>query len=243
MLRNISNGWTLDDRRDYFGWFNAAAAHRGGASFGGFLNNIRDAAIAKLTASEKRGLANLLAEKPQPRDPVEAKARPFVKKWTADDLLPEIDAGLGRRDFDQGRKMFAIASCFKCHRFAGEGGAVGPDLTAIGTRFSWRDVLDSVLDPSKTVSDQYQSTMFQLEDGRVITGRVVNLSNNSLRVMTDMLDPGNLAIVSREQIEIQKPSPTSQMPEGLLDTLTKEEILDLLAYLRSGGDPEHELFR
>ena len=243
VLRNVRSDWKLDNRRAYFGWFNAAAAHRGGASFGGFLSNIRDAAIARLTEEEKQALAKLLADKPQPRDPVAAKSRPFVKKWTADDLLPDVDAGLGGRNFANGRKMFAAASCFKCHRFVGEGGSVGPDLTAVGTRFSWRDLLDSVVDPNKTVSDQYQSTMFLLEDGRVVTGRVVNLSNNSLRVMTDMLDPGNLAIVNRDEIEVQKPSPTSQMPEGLLDTLTKEEILDLLAYLRAGGDPAHEFFQ
>lgn len=243
VLRNVKTGWTIDDRRAYFRWFNAAAAHRGGASFGGFLRNIRDAAIANLTAKEKKELAKLLAEKPKPRDPVAAKSRPFVKKWTAEDLLPEIDAGLDGRNFVRGRSMFAAASCFKCHRFDGQGGAVGPDLTAVGTRFSWRDLLDSVIHPSKTISDQYQSTMYLLEDGRVVTGRVVNLNKNTLRIMTDMLDPGNLTIINREQIEVQKPSPTSQMPEGLLDTLSKQEILDLLAYLRSGGNPDHEFFR
>jgi len=243
VLRNVKKGWTLADRREYFAWFNAAAAHRGGASFGGFLNNIRNEAIANLTPLEKQELAKVLADKPKPRDPVAAKARPFVKKWTTDHLLPEIDAGLSGRDFARGQEMFAAASCFKCHRFAGQGGAVGPDLTALETRFTWRDVLDSIIHPNKTISDQYQSTMFLLDNGRVVNGRVVNLNKNTLRIMTDMLDPGNLTIVNREQIEEQRPSPTSQMPEGLLDTLSKEEILDLLAYLRSGGDPDHELFR
>ncbi len=85
--------------------------------------------------------------------------------------------------------------------------------------------------------------MFQMDDGRIVTGRVVNLNGDQFLVMTDMLDPGKLTGLKRGQIEAMKPSPSSMMPEGLLDTLSQEEILDLIAYLRSGGDAEHEAFK
>lgn len=141
------------------------------------------------------------------------------------------------RDFENGKKMFALTQCYKCHRFDGVGGVVGPDLSAVGRRFSQKDLLESLIAPSRVVSDQYQASIFQLEDGRVVTGRVVNLNGKNYMVQEDMLNPGKLTNVPVDQIEAQKPSEVSMMPSGLLDTLTKDDIRDLLAYLRSGGDP------
>jgi putative heme-binding domain-containing protein len=236
-LRTLASGWTLDQRREYFKWFTEAAGHRGGASFGGFLNNIRNEAIERLSAEEKQALKATLEAKPKPVDPeAELKARPFVKKWEVDPLVAAVTEDEGKRDMNRGRQLFAAANCFKCHRFAGEGGASGPDLTTVGRRFNTRDLVEAVVDPSKVVSDQYQSNIFILDDGRTVTGRVVNLSGGDLRVMTNMLDPGNLTGVKRASVEEMLISPTSMMPTGLLDTFTQDEILDLLAYLRSGGD-------
>ncbi|MCH7729572.1 MAG: hypothetical protein IH991_24305 [Planctomycetes bacterium] len=112
-----------------------------------------------------------------------------------------------------------------------------------GEGLNSRDLLDSLIHPSKTVSDQYQTTAFLLEDGRSIIGRVVNLSGNTLLVSANMLDPGKLTSINRDEIEAMRPSKVSQMPDGLLNILAKNEILDLLAYLRSGGDPGHSAFR
>ena len=95
-----------------------------------------------------------------------------------------------------------------------------------------------MLDPNKTISDQYQAVMIATVDGRVITGRIVNLSGNSMNVMTNMLDPNAQVGVDRRMIEEIQPSPVSMMPEGLLDTLSEEEVLDLMAYLLSGDKTE-----
>ena len=139
--------------------------------------------------------------------------------------------------------MFAVAACFKCHRFAGEGGTIGPDLTGVGGRFNAQNLLESIIEPSKVISDQYASTMFILDDGRVVNGRVINLSGKNLMVLTDMTNPSDLASINRDSVEEMMPSKSSMMPTGLVDTLTKEEALDLLAYLRSGGNSKHELFK
>jgi putative heme-binding domain-containing protein len=129
--------------------------------------------------------------------------------------------------------MFAVGQCYKCHRIAGEGGSVGPDLTAAGRRFKIHDLLETLIVPSKEVSDQYQATIFQLEDGRTISGRIANLSGDRYMVQTDMLDPGNFTNINVKQIEAMKPSTVSMMPTGLLDTMNRDDVLDLLAYLRS----------
>lgn len=233
-LRVLKLGWTDADRERYFDWFLQAAEHRGGASFTGFLRNIRDEAIANLSDREREALQELLARKPVAKAPdITTRQREFVRKWQLGDFELS-DTALHGRDLESGRRIFAEAVCFKCHRFQGEGGTVGPDLTAVAGRFSNRDLLESLLDPSKTVSDQYQATIFQLASGQTVVGRVVNLSGNRLSISENMLEPGKLTNIQRDEIEATKPSPTSLMPESLLDTFSREEILDLLAYLKSG---------
>ena len=141
------------------------------------------------------------------------------------------------------KKAKSAAACFKCHRFAGQGGIVGPDLTAAARRFNNKDLLDSMTLPSRTVSDQYQASTFVLANGKTIVGRVANLSGENIMVITNMLEPGKLTAVRRSEIDEVVPSKTSMMPEGLLDTLSKEEVLDLIAYLISAGDAKHEYFK
>lgn len=126
-----------------------------------------------------------------------------------------------------------MAQCYKCHQFAGSGGIVGPDLTGLSRRYTNQYLLETLIDPNKEISSQYQATLFELEDGRMITGRVANLNNNKYMVQEDMITPGKLTNVDRDAIMSSKPSSVSPMPEDLLDSFTQDEILDLLAYLRS----------
>ena len=236
-LRAMKSGWTLDQRRQYLEWFNKAASMRGGHSFGGFMSKIREEAIAAIPEKEAESLKDVIEAKPQSVDVIaELKKRPLVKEWTVADLLPAVEEKLHDRDFDNGKRVFAEATCFKCHRFNEEGGIVGPDLTAAGRRFNKLNLLEALVEPSKVISDQYQATVFITDDGRQIVGRVVNLSGNSYKVQEDMLNPGRLTNVNTNQIEDMEASPLSMMPKGLLDTFTEDEILDLIAYLRSGGD-------
>ena len=144
---------------------------------------------------------------------------------------PAVSAGLIERDYDRGRALFAAAKCFACHRCNDEGGGVGPDLTGVAGRFSTKDLLESIIVPSKTISDQYESVTIATSDGRVVTGRIVNLHGDNLMINPDMLDPNNMVNVPRSKIEDMKRSPVSMMPVGLLNTLHKDEILDLVAYL------------
>lgn len=242
-LRNLKRGWTQEQYERYFRWFVTSSSLRGGNSFGGFLKNIRDEAIANLSDEDKTALADVLAERPEPSEPViEASSRPFVKKWAVDDLLAEVEAGLSGRDFENGRRMFVATACYKCHRFAGSGGIVGPDLTAVGRRYNARTILESLIEPSKVISDQYEASVFVLDSGLQVIGRIVNLNADRIMVSENMLDPGNLTTVLRSEIDEQFVSNTSMMPEGLLNHLSRDEILDLVAYLQSGGDPTSGMF-
>jgi hypothetical protein len=86
------------------------------------------------------------------------------------------------------------------------------------------------------IPDQYQNTVFELVDGRVLVGRVVRKAAGRLGIQTDPFGE-ELVEVDRDQVSASKVSDTSPMPEGLLD------VLDLFAYLESGGDPSHSIYK
>lgn len=234
MLSDAKLGWTTPLRTKYFQWFLDAAKTKGGNSLGGYINNIRQQAVNGLSADEQGQLTGILNKKPETVDPyAQLKARPIVQQWKLDDLLPMQDDEFVNRDLENGKKLFALASCYKCHRISGQGGIVGPDLTPAGHRFNTKDLLETIVDPNKEISDQYEATIFQMADGKLITGRVANLNGDIYQIQEDMIDPGNFTRIKVSEIEDMKPSKVSMMPAGLLDTLTRDEILDLMAYLKS----------
>ncbi len=244
-LRVLDAGWTAELRKEYFSWFPKAAGYKGGNSFRGFINNIKKDAVAKLSDADKKEYEPLYDAKPAeaPQDPATVANRPHVKNWTLDELVSLVTpTALKGRDYDRGRNLFAATRCFACHRFADEGGGLGPDLSGVAGRFSARDLLESIVLPSKVISDQYEAVTIQTSDGRVVTGRIVNLNGDNLSISPDMFDPNKMIGVKRADIEEMAKSPVSMMPEGLLNTLNGDEVLDLMAYLLSRGDRKSAMF-
>ena len=234
-LSEATVGWTLDLHRDYFQTLLDNANSRGGNSFAGYVTNIRNHAISQLPENDAKKLSGLLARRPKnDEDPyAELKARPLVKEWTVAELIPADESKFEGRDLANGKKMFAVATCYKCHRINRDGGVVGPDLTAAGRRFGTKDLLEAIVEPSKAISDQYEAQKFLMEDGRAIVGRVINLAGSEYWVQPDMADPSKIVKIKFDEIEESASSTVSPMPNGLLDTLTEDEILDLLAYMKS----------
>jgi putative heme-binding domain-containing protein len=242
-LRMLRAGWTLPLRKQYFAWFLKAANYRGGMSFAGFLANIKKDAMATLTPQERTALAPILNAQPAATAALTPKPRPIVKQYKMEDLVPLLDTDLVKRDFDRGRRLFGEASCFTCHRFDNEGGAQGPDLTQAAGRFSARDLLESIVEPSKVISDQYVAHEIETRDGKQFYGRIVNHSGEDIIINTNMLDPGTTIKIDRRLIESMRESKVSMMPTGLIDTLKTDEVLDLMAYLLSRGDRSHAMFK
>ena len=150
--------------------------------------------------------------------------------------------GSAGRSFENGKRTFAAARCVVCHRFDGEGGATGPDLTNVAGRFSYRDLADSLINPSKVISDQYGASVIETGDGKVITGRVVGDDEKKITVQTDPEDATKIVEIAKDNIESKAASRVSLMPDKLLDTLSEQEVLDLIAYLMSRGNPEDPMF-
>jgi putative heme-binding domain-containing protein len=112
--------------------------------------------------------------------------------------------------------------------------AIGPELTHVAGRFSQFDLLDSILSPSKVVAENYRNVQIITTDGRQIVGRVViegDFRSEKLRIATDPLQPVVVVEISKREIDQVRETETSPMPQGLLDSFTKQDILDLLAFL------------
>lgn len=247
-IRFLKAGWTTALRTAQFEWFLKAANYRGGASFEKFLEFIRTDAEASLSDSEKTALATVLAKKPVMKSPLAAMAEVFagrttVNDWKLDTLAPQVEGKLKKRSFENGRKMFAAAGCFACHRFGNEGGMTGPDLTGAGGRYSARDFLDQILNPSKVINEQFAPIVVTKNDGETVTGVIVNLNNDNVMVNTDAANPFQQETIDRKKVKSIEFSKVSPMPEGLLGLLTANEVADLTAYVLSGGDKKHAMFR
>ncbi|MDB4640086.1 c-type cytochrome [Pirellulaceae bacterium] len=243
MLRNMRYGWTLEQRREYFAWLNKALEKTGGASYQGFIQNIRKEAMENLSESEKLALSST-----EIAPPIEAVSLPKPlgpgKKWK---LQPAVavagNASESPVTFEAGKRAYAAAKCIVCHRFDGNGGATGPDLTNVAGRFSRNDLLDSIINPDKVISDQYRAHIVQTVDGKLVTGRIVGETDDSVTIATDPEDATKLTKISKDDIEGQKTSPKSLMPSELLDELSEQELLDLTTYLMSRGnaaDPAYQ---
>lgn len=138
--------------------------------------------------------------------------------------------------------MFAAAACYACHRFNNQGGITGPDLTSAGRRYSPHDLLDQVINPSKVINEQFSAVVVITDAGLTHTGVVVNLNGDSLMLNTDLTNPNQQVRIDRKTIEELTISKISPMPKGLLKQMKKDEILDLVAYIISGGNAKHEVY-
>jgi putative heme-binding domain-containing protein len=207
------------------------------------VSYIRTEATAWLSDDERRDLAELLgpAESTVEIEPL-PPPRPVVREWTMEDLAGGLEAASHGRDFERGQALYAEALCNRCHRLGDRGRAQGPDLTGVAKRFNTHDLLVSIVQPSKVIDEKYRGAVLETRDGQAITGRIVGGSETVLLVATDPLDPRQTREVPLADIETQAPAPLSIMPAGLLNTLTRDEILDLLAYVQANGDREHPSF-
>ncbi|MCH2615522.1 MAG: DUF1080 domain-containing protein [Opitutales bacterium] len=247
-LRMLTTGWTNELRTEYIDWFLNAANYRGGRSFQIFVENIRKDALNTFSDEEQKDLAKALARKPEKKSPMEAltaaatKGRAFVKNWTMEDITPYLDESLENRDFDNGRAMFAAAACYACHRFGNAGGSNGPDLTGSGGRYSAADFIDQIINPSKSINEQFVPLEVTMLDGTKYYGNVVNLNKDAVLLNTDLYDPNQRVSIDRKKVATMGTSEISPMPPGLLNLLSKDDILDLTAYVLSAGNREDRRF-
>jgi glucose/arabinose dehydrogenase/cytochrome c551/c552 len=155
LLRLTKHGWSQESRLQYFTWLRESHGMAGGFSLAGFLSAMeRDA----LTLVEEAQQPELLAQLPAPSSNaalVPVTTRSFQQAWTVADGLAALKQNSVTGNPARGKELFRELSCVQCHRFGGNGGSLGPDLSAVANRFSQHDILEALVDPQKAVSDQF----------------------------------------------------------------------------------------
>ncbi|MEZ6141279.1 MAG: c-type cytochrome [Zavarzinella sp.] len=240
-LRNVEKGWTMEQRKFFFEWLNEARQKSGGNSYIGFINFIDNDTYNLATDVERVAIEAAKLRKPYvPKELPKPKGP--GKKWTTEEILKLIEKPLTGRNFVNGQKMYSAARCVVCHRFAGEGGATGPDLSQLAGRFNNKDLTEALIDPSKVISDQYKSLKITTLSGQTYAGRIVSDAGGVYTVLTDPEDSTKIVDIKKDDVESMVDSKVSMMPVGLLDGLSEREVLDLYAYMLSRGDPGHPMF-
>ena len=157
--------------------------------------------------------------------------RRFVKKWQHH-YFAQANR-LGNRNVQRGKLVYEEAGCARCHSISGQGAKYGPDLTDIGIRYQGRKLLDQVVKPSNEIHKDFQTQMFSVDDGRLLTGLVIEENEKQIKMLTNLLKPDKLITLEKSTVEKRKIAELSSMPTGLLDTFQQEEVLDLAGYLQS----------
>ena len=226
-------------------WFTDVGIRAGnGSSYANFIKKLKAEMLASLSPAERAQFeaptgpldaAAVAALKPQ-------KAHPFVREWKMADFADAVNGPSQGRSYASGREAFLAGQCALCHRLNNEGGGIGPDLSGAGAKYSRRDLLESILEPSKVVSDQYANTAVTMTSGDNVTGRVVEDTDTKLVLVTNPLTDEKTTM-RKSEVKTRALSKLSPMPDGLASILTREEILDLLAYIESSGDKRHAAFK
>ncbi|MBX3731255.1 MAG: c-type cytochrome [Verrucomicrobiae bacterium] len=225
-LWGFRDGWNLDRRRAYFGALRAAEQEHGARDYYNTLAFLRRTLTNSLSSAERLALGELVTAARRPPATLVAAA-PVVQAWQLEDF--DFNAVRRPSSAAEGRKAFELAGCIQCHQMNGEGGVTGPDLTSVASRFGPRDLLDHILNPAKAVDEKYRQVIVTLEDGSTVTG-IVDQDGDPLVLLPPEAGAAPVEL-ARARIRDRKDDPGSPMPSGLLDTLTRDQVLDLIAYL------------
>lgn len=246
-LMHLEGPWSLESSEQMLDWFLRSRRYRGGRLVETVWNQLRERFLGKLSDDQQQQFAARIERLNQaevvPGESEIAPPRAFVQDWTVEELLEDVQAidqqlaNVQQENRSSSRSLglqaLEAAACLKCHQFGERGTHVGPDLTGVAKRFDGRALLESIIEPSRQIDPKYLNTAYLLANGKVIAGRTVGVSRSQLVIETDALT-GRTETVERSEIEQSSPAELSPMPQGLLNTLSRDEVLALVRLLREG---------
>ncbi len=252
-LRSIKTGWTAPQKKQLLSWFGKALQWRGGASFPGFINRLFDSSLEFFDETEKQAayaaipalapIEDLQAAGRTKKGSKYVPARVFERVGHKSSALSEqeiyehtlLSPMIGRADARRGLEIFED-QCGRCHRFGDAGKDYGPDLTTLANRFQRADILEAILWPSRTISDQYRSHIIETKNNDLLDGLILSEDDDKLVIMLPEED--RPLSIAKSQITQRRISSVSGMPDRLLDEYGLDQIADLLAYLQSRPQEE-----
>ena len=198
--------------------------------------------VADLDAYQANPDAYLASNPLKVEDEVLKDRRPRTE-WKFADLSSSIEEMKHGRSFAAGKQMFTVSACISCHKMEGLGQEFGPDLTKLDPKYTKLDLLRHILEPSLKIDEKYQTYIFETKAGKTITGMIVADAPQAITIIENPLAKTPPKEIKKADIESKTKSPVSLMPKGMLDKMTRDEIIDLLAYILAKGDAKHSLFQ
>ena len=163
-------------------------------------------------------------------------------EWALADLEASV-LGLEKgRSFVHGRELFRTASCISCHKMGDAGNAFGPELAKLEAKMTPLEITKHILEPSLKIDEKYRSTTLLTDDGRSITGLIVEETPTEVAIVENPVAKADPVRIKKSDIDERSTSPVSIMPKGLLDKLTRDEVLDLIAYVAARGEESNCFF-
>ncbi|MDA0725050.1 MAG: c-type cytochrome [Verrucomicrobia bacterium] len=243
-LKDVQEGWTMDHRKVYLAELKTLMSKKGGNMFTGYIQKIRDSAIASVPEKDRPSLQYLMGDIKSIDISKLPKAKGPGVVWTVDSALKMLkEEPLAGRSLANGKKMFSAGLCVACHRVGPEGGGIGPDLTNLAKRSDYKAMLESTLQPNLVVSDQFEQHELKMKDGAVVMGRIVVDEKDSYSLVQSGLEPLKLKKVMKADVASKKGSKISMMPPGLANSMNADELKDLIAYFVSQGNNRHPVYK
>jgi len=239
VLSDAKVGWDEEQQVVFF----TALAHAKRFSNGDrfmppFFDAISHNALLNVDRKDQRDLFSKMLSSNPKTEPIVTPRRPIIRQWTMADVLGRDRATPSRTpNLARGRDLYSVAQCAKCHVCGSIGHPIGPDLTTVGRRFSRREVMHSIIEPSSVIAEAYRNWVIIHNDGSVTTGRVIqnDFRESKLILAVNEATSPVRKTVDKADIESWTESPVSPMPSGLLDTLDHDEIEDLVAFILAQG--------
>ncbi len=239
-LSAFSGGWEDQQEESLIGWFESVRAEewKGGAAFTGYLGSIWNDFLAHMPEEGGRLATERVPSLSPQMQEGSANAPAFQRNGYTETVSEKeiyeyllYDPVSYRGDPAAGAAAFEKAFCSSCHRFGPLGRGVGPDLTTVGRRFQRKDLLEAILYPSETISDQWATEEIIKKNGETLTG---NVYREDAQAVTLSVTAGPQVTILKSEIASRTRSSTSSMPEGLMNNLTRQEMKELLLFLEGG---------
>jgi putative heme-binding domain-containing protein len=181
-------------------------------------------------------LKEFLANNPQPTT--------TFTEWKLADFTDDLKRVGQHRNFARGQQVFSSLACAQCHQLGKDGAAFGPSLSDVVKKYKGdaKAVLQEILEPSKTIEEKFRNVTLETGDENSPSGIILAEDKDTVTIQTGPT-AAQVQKIAKSAIKSRRPSTLSLMPAGLVNTLDKEQILDLLAYLLAEGNAKHAAFQ
>ena len=165
-------------------------------------------------------------------------------EWKLTDFTDDLKRVGQHRNFAGGQQVFTALACAQCHQLGKDGAAFGPSLGDVVKKYKGdaKAVLQEILEPSKTIEEKFRNVTLETGDENSPSGVILAEDKDTVTIQTGPT-AAQVQKIAKSAIKSRRPSALSLMPAGLVNSLDKEQILDLLAYLLAEGNAKHAAFQ